>query len=165
MRITGIMNIISGGFMKQLISLIIVAFLLVSCQGKKSSTAFFEEGEKLFNQQKYDEAIAKYKEGIALSPESAVGYNLLGMAYRFKYNSTRDSSLKEMEIDAFKKAIESDTTYWVAYANLGATYFYAGRKTEAAPLFEKDLMLNPEHHEKEEIRKMIEEARQEEEGD
>ena len=151
--------------MKQLLSLIIVVFLLVSCQEKKSSTAFFEEGEKLFNQQKHDEAIAKYKEGIALSPESAVGYNLLGMAYRFKYNAAKDVSLKELEIDAFKKSIECDSTFWAAYINLGATYFYAGRKAEAAPLFEKALMLNPGHHEKEEIQKMIEEGRREKEGE
>ena len=145
--------------MKQVISLIIVAFLLVSCQGKKSSTAFFEEGEKLFNQQKYDDAIAKYKEGITLSPESPVGYNLLGMAYRFKYNAVRGVSLKELEIDAFKKSIECDSTFWTAYINLGATYFYAGRKKEAVPLLKKALMLNPEHHEKEQIQKMIEEGR------
>ncbi len=151
--------------MKKLISLIIVAFLLVSCQGEKSSTAFFEEGEKLFYQQKHDEAIAKYKEGIALSPKSAVGYNLLGMAYRFKYNVVGDVSLKELEIDAFKKSIECDSTFWTAYINLGATYFYAGRKTEAVPVLEKALMLNPEHQEKEEIQKMIEEGRREEEED
>jgi tetratricopeptide (TPR) repeat protein len=159
------MNIIPGGIMKQLICLIIVVFLLVSCQGEKSSTAFFEEGKKLFNQQKYDDAIAKYKEGIALSPKSAVGYNLLGMAYRVKYTAVTDVSLKELEIDAFKTSIECDSTFWVAYINLGATYFYAGKKKEAVPLFEKALMLNPEHHEKEKIQKMIEEGRLEEEGD
>lgn len=147
--------------MKRWVFLIIV-LLLVSCQGKKTSTALFEEGQKLFEQQKYDEAIAKYEEGIKLSPNSAVGYNLIGMAYRFKYNAERDPSMREKEIGAFKKSIECDSTYWVAYVNLGATYYYSGKKKEAAPLFEKALKLNPENPEKEELEKMIEEGKSEE---
>lgn len=141
---------------------LIIFLLLVSCQGKKTSTALFEEGQKLFAQQKYDEAIAKYEEAIKLSPNSAVGYNLLGMAYRFKYNAERDPSSREKEIDAFKKSIECDDTYWVAYVNLGATYYYIGKKKEAASLFEKALKLYPENPEKEELEKMIKEGRAEE---
>lgn len=145
--------------MKRFIYITTILFLLLSCSEKKTSTALFKEGEELFNQQKYDEAIAKYAEGIELSPNSAVGYNLIGMAYRFKYNAEGIPSLREKEIDAFEKAIECDSTFWVAYINLGATYFYSGKKKEAVPLFEKALILNPEHHEKKEIEKMIEEAK------
>ncbi len=145
--------------MKRFIYIITILFLLLSCSEKKTNTVLFKEGEELFNQQKYDEAIAKYVEGIELSPNSAVGYNLIGMANRFKYNAEGVPSLREKEIDAFGKAIECDSTFWVAYINLGATYFYSGRKKEAIPLFEKALELNPLHPEKTEIEKMIEEAK------
>lgn len=151
--------------MKRFIYIGTILFLLLSCSEKKTSTVLFKEGKELFNQQKYNEAIAKFTEGIELSPNSAVGYNLIGMAYRFKYNAERDASLREKEIDAFKKAIECDSTFWVAYINLGATYFYSGEKKEAVPLFEKALILNPEHHEREEIEKMIDEGKSVEQGE
>ncbi|TET75888.1 MAG: tetratricopeptide repeat protein [Candidatus Cloacimonadota bacterium] len=151
--------------MKRFIYIATILFLLLSCSEKKTSTVLFKEGKELFNQQKYNEAIAKFTEGIELSPNSAVGYNLIGMAYRFKYNAVRDPSLREKEIDAFKKALECDTMYWVAYINLGSTYYYSGKKKEAVPLFEKALILNPEHHEKEEIEKMIDEGKSVEQGE
>lgn len=151
--------------MKRFIYIATILFLLLSCSEKKTSTALFKEGKELFNQQKYNEAIAKFTEGIELSPNSAVGYNLIGMTYRFKYNAERDASLREKEIDAFKKAIECDSTFWVAYINLGATYFYSGKKKEAVPLFEKALILNPEHHEREGIEKMIDEGKSVEQGE
>jgi tetratricopeptide (TPR) repeat protein len=133
--------------------------LVLSCQGKRSSTVFFEEGQKLFEEKKYDEAIAKYQEGLELSPNSAEGYNLLGMAYRFKYNAEQEPSLKEEEIKAFTKAVELDSTFWVAYVNLGATYYYSGRKKEAVPYFERALELYPEHHEREQMLRMIDEGK------
>jgi tetratricopeptide (TPR) repeat protein len=136
--------------------------LVFSCQEKKTATALFEEGQKLFEEQKYDQAIVKYEEGLELSPHSAAGYNYLGMAYRFKYNAEKDISLREKEIEAFSKAIECDSTFWVAYVNLGATYYYSGRKKEAVPYLKRALELQPEHHEEEQILKMIEEGQDEE---
>jgi tetratricopeptide (TPR) repeat protein len=154
-----------GGTMRRFVPLMIAFVLLISCQGKKSSTALLEEGQKLFGQKKYDEAIAKYNQALEISPNSAVAYNLLGMAYRFKYNAERDRSLREKEIEAFKKAIECDSTYWIAHINLASTYYYSGNEEEAIPLFEKGLELNPEHPEKEQIEKMIEEFKSKEKID
>lgn len=147
--------------MKRLIPFVVI-LLVLSCKGEKTSAMLFEEGNKLFEQQKYDEAIAKYQEGLELSPNSAVGYNYLGMAYRFKYNSVKDPSLREKEIEAFTKAVESDSTFWVAYVNLGATYYYSGNKKKAVPYLERALALYPEHHDKDEILRMIDEGKKEE---
>ncbi|TET21619.1 MAG: tetratricopeptide repeat protein [Candidatus Cloacimonadota bacterium] len=137
----------------------IFILFFMSCQNKRSSVDLFTEGEKLFKQHKYDEAIAKYEEGLKLSPNSAVGHNLVGMAYRFKYNALKDPSLREKEIAAFNKAIEVDSTFWIAYINLGATYYYNISKEKAIPYFEKALVLNPANPEREELEKMIEEGK------
>jgi tetratricopeptide (TPR) repeat protein len=147
--------------MKKVLLFMITFVLLLSCQSKKSSGDYFKEGEELFAKKLYDEAIEKYEEGLKLTPNSAVGYNLLGMAYRFKFNEVRDPSFRQKEIESFKKAIEIDETYWVAYINLGATYYYGERKAEAIPLFQRALELYPLNPEKEAIERMIEEAKKE----
>ena len=45
--------------------------------------------------------------------------------------------------------------------NLGATYYYRGEKKEAVPYFKQALEFFPEHHEKEQILKMIDEGKAE----
>ena len=123
-------------------------------QGQK----LLEQGVGQMEKQQYDQAIASYKAALKEEPKSAVAYNLLGMAYRFKYNQARNQDLKKEEIAAFKKAIEIDPNYWVALINLGATYYSMGEKAKAAPLFKKALTLNPNHPEKAQLEKMIQEG-------
>jgi len=129
------------------------------------SQAQSPEAQKLVDQgvvhlqnQQLDQAIDSFKKAIALEPKSAVIYNYLGMAYRFKYNQVRNQELKQQEIAAFKKASDIDPNYWVALINLGATYYFMGEKAKAAPLFKKALQLNPQHPEKAQLEKMIQEG-------
>lgn len=121
----------------------------------KQANALIEKGVAHFQKQEYDLAIDNYKKALELNPKSAVAYNFLGMAYRFKYNQSRSQELKSQEIAAFAKAIEIDPQYWVAMINLGATYYYQGDKAKAAPLFKKALEINPSHPEKKELEKMM----------
>jgi tetratricopeptide (TPR) repeat protein len=124
----------------------------------KQVQALLEKGGKHFQKQEYDLAIASYQKALDREPKSAVPYNLLGMAYRFKYLQSRNQDLKAKEIAAFQKAIEIDPQYWVAMINLGATYYQMGEKAKAAPLFKKALELNPSHREKLELLRMIKEG-------
>jgi len=119
----------------------------------------FDEGGELFNKGQYDGAIEKYKEGIDLLECSAQGHNLLGMGYRFKYNQTGDLSFRVLEERAFLKSLECDPGFWPAQVNLGATYYYQGKKAEAVPYFEKALKANPHHPEREQIEQMIADAK------
>lgn len=119
-----------------------------------------EQGALQMQNQQFDEAIATFQKALKEEPQSAVTYNLLGMAYRFKFNQVRNQELKKQEIEAFKKAVDIDPTYWVALINLGATYYYMGEKAKAAPLFKKALSLNPNHPEKAEFEKMIKEGKE-----
>jgi superkiller protein 3 len=119
---------------------------------------WLEKGMAQFERQDYDAAIASVNKAVELEPKSAVAYNMLGMAYRFKYNQVRNQELRDKEIAAFQKAIEVDPNYWVALINLGATYYYTGEKAKAAPLFKKALELNPQHPEKEQLMNIIAEG-------
>lgn len=141
-------------------------FSLIACgaSGEKSQNPstqaqmWLEKGMAQFQKQDYDAAIASFTKATELEPKSGVAYNVLGMAFRFKYNQVRNKELKDKEIAAFQKAIEVDPNYWVALINLGATYYYTGEKAKAAPLFKKALELNPQHPEKEQLQKMIAEG-------
>ena len=100
------------------------------------------------------------KRPLTLGAKSAGAYNMLGMAYRFKFQKTGKPELQENEIDAFQKALEIDPKYWVAMINLGTTYYSRGEKSKAAPWFKKALALNPSHPEKAQLEKMIGEGEQ-----
>jgi tetratricopeptide (TPR) repeat protein len=131
---------------------------VVACGGGETPEKYMQEGISHFQKQEYDQAIASYQKAIQLAPKSAAAYNLLGMAYRFKYNQLRNPELRAQEMGAFEKAVEIDPKYWVAMINLGVTYYDQGDKARAAALFKKALSLNPNHPEKAEFEKMIAEG-------
>jgi len=69
------------------VCIMILTFSVNSCQSKEKKTEnLLNEGVQLFQQAKYSEAILKYEEALKQNPKSAVGYNLLGIAYRFRFN-------------------------------------------------------------------------------
>lgn len=129
--------------------------LLLGCGGGKDAVTYFEEGAALAEKGEYDAAIEAYQAGLDKEPGSAVGINLLGMAYRWKYNQTADMIWKDMEIETFQKAVAADSTYLPAIINLGATYYYLDRKAEAAPLFRKALEIDPQNPERKQLEEFI----------
>ena len=140
-----------------LISLMVL--VLVSCGQQKSAEKYFEQGAQCFEQGQYDKAIEMYQHGVKIAPKSALGYNLLGMAYRFKFRQTSDQQWRKKEIESFEKAIECDPDLWAALINLGATYYYSGEKEKAVFYFQHALEVYPQHPEADEIRKMIVEVK------
>lgn len=144
--------------------LLVVGLLLAFCACGPNSKAqeaaqVFQTGNSHFQKHQYDQAIACYQKVIQMEPQAAAAYNMLGMAYRFKYNQLRQPELKQKEIAAFQTAVEVDPRFWVAMINLGATYYYQGDKAKAASWFEKALKINPQHPEKVQLEKMIAEGR------
>jgi tetratricopeptide (TPR) repeat protein len=121
----------------------------------KQTQILMEQGTEHFQKQEFDLAIGCFQKAVKLEPNSAVAYNMLGMAYRFKYNQTHNPNLQKQEIAAFQKAIEVNPDYWVALINLGSTYYYKGDKAKAAPLFRRALDLCPNHPERAELTRMI----------
>jgi len=142
--------------------LIFITILLTAQWGCGGDTAekYNQEGFVNFQQQKYDEAIASYEKAVQLNPKAAAAYNMIGMAYRFKYNKSGGPEFRQKEMAAFQKAIEIDPHNWVAMINLATDYYDEGQKAKAAVLYKTALELNPDHPEKPAIQRMIKEGEQ-----
>jgi tetratricopeptide (TPR) repeat protein len=140
--------------MSRLILITMLLAAILGCSGD-SADKYMQEGFVNFQQQKYDQAIASYEKAIKLEPRAASAYNMMGMAYRFKFNQLGVPEFRQKEMAAFQKAIEIDPKNWVAMINLATDYYADGKKGKAAVLFKKALELNPNHPEKAEIQKLI----------
>ncbi len=140
--------------MFRLILTAVLLAALMACSGDNADK-YMQEAFVDFQQQKYDEAIASYEKVIKLQPRAAAAYNMIGMAYRFKYNRLGVPEFRQKEMAAFRKAVEIDPKNWVAMINLATDYYAEGQRAKAAPLFKKALELNPNHPERAEIQKMI----------
>lgn len=138
--------------------LLTLSLATANSAAQKPLPELLDQAAGQMKKQQYDEAIATLNQALKEEPKSAIVYNLLGMAYRFKYNQVRNQELKQQEIAAFQKALEIDPDYWVALINLGTTYYYQGEKAKAAPLFKKALALYPKHPQKAQFEKMIQEG-------
>ena len=114
---------------------VVLVLILCGCAGNNNEVqSKLNEGGKLFQKGDYDSAIQKYSEVLEVDPGNPIGYNLLGMAYRFKFNQTDTQEYKDKEIEAFKKAVELDPKYWVAYKNLAASLYYCGFRRLLPPI-------------------------------
>ena len=123
--------------------------------GADPADKYMQEGFVNIQQQKYDEAIACYEQAIKVEPRAAAAYNMMGMAYRFKYNQLGVPEFRQKEMTAFQKAVETDPKNWVAMINLATDYYADGEKGKAAALYRKALELKPDHPEKAELQKRI----------
>ena len=82
-----------------LIVFIILVLAISGCHSQKNKAeSLLNEGIQLFQQGKYSDAILKYEEALQQDPKNAVGYNLLGMAYRFRFNQSGAQEFKDKEI-------------------------------------------------------------------
>ena len=147
--------------MKKYIFLMLVLIICGCTSDNNDAQSLINEGVSLFEKGNYDSAIQKYDEALQIDPNHSIGYNLLGMAYRFRFNQTGTQEFKDKEIGSFKKAIEIDPKYWVAYKNLAASLYYQNRKKEAVPYLEKALDLQPNDPEKSTLLKWIDEGKTE----
>ena len=147
-----------GKIILPILALLITLPHCAGLQDGKSATSYFDEGALFVKQGRYDEAIEKYKKGLRREPRSAVGYNYLGIAYRYKYEQLRSLDWRQREIEAFKKAIELDPNFYLPYINLGTTYYGMRNLKEAALYLRKGLEIFPDHPSRELIELMIQEG-------
>jgi len=87
-------------------------------------------GNMLYDQKKYDEAIAKYQKAIELDPKSAAPYNGWG-------NVLYDQKKYDEAIAKYQKAIEFDPKSAFAYNNWGNVLRAQGKDDAAAVKFNK----------------------------
>ena len=90
---------------------------------------------KLFSQKKLDEVKKQIDKDLKKYPNSAILFNMLGVAY------AQSKETKNAEKN-FKKAIEADSNYAQAYNNLGTLLYELKNLDEAIDYYEKAINLN-----------------------
>jgi tetratricopeptide (TPR) repeat protein len=114
--------------------LFISLILLIGCA--KNPQKHFDEGDMLFEQGLYDEAIEAYKKAIKMKPDWALAHNNLGLAYS-KYNQ------KDLAIEEYNEAIRLDPHLGEAYYNLASIYYDRRSFEQAISFYKKTLEVNP----------------------
>ena len=152
--------------MRLLVSILTLALAATACQSESEEASrdnldfagLVTRGQEAFKSGRFDLAQDNYQRALNLQPDSAMVYNLVGMAYRFQYNQKQEPELKKQEIAAFEKAVQLQPKFVVALVNLGSSHYYAGNKTEASRYFKQVVELAPNHPEAELLKKMIAES-------
>lgn len=100
-----------------------------------------EEGNRLYYEKRYDEAIAKYNEAIRINPNGSNAYAHRSLAY-LEHNTDIPSAMMDAE-----KAISLDDKNTIAYMNRGRIYLQAGDALHAIMDFSKATTLSPNNAE------------------
>jgi peptidoglycan/xylan/chitin deacetylase (PgdA/CDA1 family)/uncharacterized caspase-like protein len=106
------------------------------------------QGQQLYREKKYDEALQKFQAAVQLKPNDPVLLNNLGFLY-YAMGRYEDSLLwlqKTLAIDPKRKE---------AHLNLGDLYLKMDRKAEAKQHYEQFLALYPGTQRRDEIRKIL----------
>ncbi|HTK22332.1 MAG TPA: tetratricopeptide repeat protein [Mucilaginibacter sp.] len=100
--------------------------------------AYYEMGYTLFSTGKEKEAIPYLVELIALNPQSAAGFDMLGSIY---------DDLKEPDkaIEYYKQGIKSNSNYQRLHFNLAIAYYRQGKYLEADTSAVEAIKLDPKH--------------------
>jgi len=106
------------------------------------------QGRQLFREHKYDEAIDKLAQAVALKPGDAVLLNNLGYLYYVigKYDEATKYFEKTLAVDPKRKE---------AHGNIADAYMKLGRRQEAKEHYQQYLALYPNSPRAEEVRKIL----------
>lgn len=98
----------------------------------------YEEIEKLYNADQYEEVIKKAKSGIDFGDKSAEVYNYLGLSQSFR-NNFNDAKA------SFQKAIELNPTFAQPHNNLGTVFNVQNMNEEAIREYKKAIEIDPQY--------------------
>ncbi|MFB3766670.1 MAG: tetratricopeptide repeat protein [Methanotrichaceae archaeon] len=104
---------------------------------KSDPVAWFDKGQKLISQGKYNEAIKCFNEAVEINP-------LYANAWCYKGKALYKLGKYEEAIKAFDRAIEVDPLFAVAWNNKGLTLSSLGKYDDAFKCYDKAIEINPE---------------------
>ena len=112
----------------------------------ESTLALFEEGNQLFEQEKYTEAIAKYEEFISANPAVYMVTLNIGNCYRMLKEYDKAIEAYKVILDkvmADKGTYEGDESATRALASMGETYMLMGDLEKASEYMRQAIELSP----------------------
>jgi tetratricopeptide (TPR) repeat protein len=112
----------------------------------ESTLVLFEEGNQLYEQEKYEEAIAKYQEFLAANPSVYQVTLNIGNCYRMlkEYDKAIDAYQKILDkVMTDKGTYEGDESAARALASMGETYMLMGDLTKASEFMRQAIDLFP----------------------
>jgi arylsulfatase A-like enzyme/Flp pilus assembly protein TadD len=89
-------------------------------------------------------ALEFYNKSISLNDSDAQVYFNLGSLYLSQFMQSKDRNIHFQAMESFKRAIELDPKYSLAYRSLGIGYRIQGRTAEAIAVWETALELSPD---------------------
>lgn len=122
-------------------------------RGNQCAQCFELMAQAYFQMTKFKDAVAAYRQALALNPENAAGlHNALGMALY----AQKDKKVLGEAADAFQQAINLSGGAMVkAYYNLGYALIKLGREQEGMDALKKYLEAVPDANNAEEVRAII----------
>jgi peptidoglycan/xylan/chitin deacetylase (PgdA/CDA1 family)/tetratricopeptide (TPR) repeat protein len=106
------------------------------------------QGQQLYREKKYDEALQKFQQAVDLKPGDAVLLNNLGFLY---YRMSRyDDALAYLQ-----KTLAADPKRKEAYGNIADVFLKMGRKEDARQNYQRYLELFPNSPRAEEVRRIV----------
>ncbi len=151
--------------------------------GMVTPTEIFTVGEQLYNNAKYEEAMAEFKKVIELKKDHAGAYEKMGLCFGAlgKYDNALEfldkaytinpgsaslcvnyakaygaKGMRDKEIELLNQAVKNDPKFCDAYYNMGLSYKAQSKKKEASEAFKKYLQLYPDAPKKDMIESLIE---------
>lgn len=120
------------------LALLVCLFLVVPGVNAQTAGVLSVEGDELLDQGKYEEAIGKYDQALALEPNLAMAWVGKGLA---------KNGLEEFgdALDAFEMAISINPGYAKAWYGKGVALFELGRYEDSIAAFDRALEIYPEY--------------------
>jgi tetratricopeptide (TPR) repeat protein len=102
---------------------------------------YYNQANKYLNEQRYDDAVRRYKDALSHYSFDPDFYTNLGVAYR------KLGDFEEAE-QALKASIQLDDKDWTPWSNLANVYLKQDKLKEAVATFERTLKCNPPNAER-----------------
>lgn len=120
---------------------LLLLLMFAACPALAGVQADLREGGKLYEEQKYGQALAKYNEILRSSPQNEdASFGAGAAAYYLKDYGTAES--------AFKQAVRQEGKLQQdALFNLGNAYYRAGDKQRAKEVYRQAILKNPKDKE------------------
>ena len=97
---------------------------------------YVAQGNDLYRQGQYQDAVDMYRAALALQPDDLKARNNLGIAYM-------QLAMDDRAMDAFEEVLRLDSTYGLAYYNLACVHARAGNAAEAADFLRQAMAIEP----------------------